>query len=88
MLNKDQSGHALKWSTCSYSNTEQLLQYSIVTRQRTSVSFKLVVRSGTGSDGLVGLLLCTTYLGNTAMIIILLFHCSLAKQVYSPSPLI
>ena len=33
--------HALKWGTCSYSNTEQ--QYSIVARQRTSVGFKLAV---------------------------------------------
>ena len=37
--------HALKWGMCSYSNTEQ--QYSIESRQRTSVGFKLVVRGDT-----------------------------------------
>ena len=43
--------HALKWSTCSYSNTEQW--YSIVTRQIVCVGFKLIVHGGTGVGGLV-----------------------------------
>ena len=46
--------HALKWGTCSYSNTEQ--QYSIVAKQRTSVGFKLAVRGYTGAGGLVATL--------------------------------
>ena len=55
--------HALKWGTCSNSNTEQqysiVLQYSIVARQRTSVGFKLAVRGDTGAGGLVAPLPCT-----------------------------
>ena len=47
--------HALKWATCSNSNTEQ--QYSIqlatVARQRTSVGFKLAVRGDSRAGGLV-----------------------------------
>ena len=70
--------HALKWGTCSYSNTEQ--QYSIVARQRTSVGFKLAVhtyvRVDTGAGGLVAPLLCTTYFGKLAV----LFGCSLPQQ--------
>ena len=50
---------ALKWGTCSYSNTEQ--QYSIVARQRTCVGFKLAVRGDTGTGGLVASLPCTAY---------------------------
>ena len=42
--------HALKWGTCSNSNTEQ--QYSItVARQGTSVGFKLAVRGDSGAGG-------------------------------------
>ena len=50
--------HALKWGTCSYSNTEQ--QYSI---QRTSVGFKLAGRGDSGVGGLVAPLPCTAYFG-------------------------
>ena len=68
--------HALKWGTCSYSNTEQL--YSIVARQRTSVrvGFKLVVRGNTGAGGLVTPLPRTAYFGKLAI----LFGCSLPQQ--------
>ena len=52
--------HALKWGTCSKSNTEQ--QYSI--EQRTSVGFKLAVRGDSGAGGLVAPLPCTAYFGN------------------------
>ena len=57
--------HALKWGTCSYSNTEQ--QYSIVARQRTSVGFKLAIRGDTGASGLVAPLLCTAYFSKLAI---------------------
>ena len=73
--------HALKWGTCSYSNTEQ--QYSIVARQRTSVRFKLVVRGDTGAGGLVASLPCTAYFGKLAI----LFGCSLPQQRW-PSPFV
>ena len=58
--------HALKWGTCSYSNTEQ--QYSGKTVQRTSgnrtsVGFKLAVRGDTEAGGLVAHLPCTAYFG-------------------------
>ena len=66
--------HALKWGTCSYSNTEQ--QYSIVARQRTSIGFKLAVRGDTGAGGLVAPLPCTAYFGKLAK----LFGCSLPQQ--------
>ena len=70
--------HALKWGTCSNSNTEQ--QYSIVqytvARQRTSVSFKLAVRGDSGAGGLVAPLPCTAYFGKLAI----LFGCSLPQQ--------
>ena len=65
---------ALKWGTCSYSNTEQ---YSIVVRQRTSVDFKLAVRGDTGAGGLVEPLSCTAYFVKLAI----LFDCSLPQQV-------
>ena len=39
--------HALKWGTCSNSNTEQYT----VARQRTSVGFKLAVRDDSGAGG-------------------------------------
>ena len=73
--------HALKWGTCSNSNTEQ--QYSIpsvqytVARQRTSVGFKLAVRGDSGAGGLVAPLPCTAYFGKLAK----LFGCSLPQQV-------
>ena len=70
------NNHALKWGTCSYSNTEQ--QYSIVARQRTSVSFKLAVRHDTGAGSLVAPLPCTAYFGK----LVILFGCSL------PSPFV
>ena len=57
--------HALKWGTCSYSNTEQ--QYGIVARQRISVGFKLAVRGDTGAGGLVAPLPCTAYFGELAI---------------------
>ena len=66
--------HALKWGTCSYSNTEQ--QYSIVARQRTSVGFKLAVPGDTGAGGLVAPLPCTAYFGK----LVILFGCSLPQQ--------
>ena len=66
--------YALKWGTCSYSNTEQ--QYSIVARQRTSVGFKLAVRGDSGAGGLVAPLPCIAYFGNLAV----LFGCSLPQQ--------
>ena len=69
--------HALKWGTCSNSNTEQ--QYSIdsrVARQRTSVGFKLAVRGDSGAGGLVAPLPCTAYFGKLAT----LFGCSLPQQ--------
>ena len=57
--------HALKWGTCSYSNTEQ--QYSTVARQRTSVRFKLAVRGDTGTGGLVAPLPCSAYFDKLAV---------------------
>ena len=57
--------HALKWGTCSKSNTEQ--QYSTVARQRTSVGFKLAVRGDPGAGGLVAPLPCTAYSGKLAV---------------------
>ena len=66
--------HALKWGTCSYSNTEQ--QYITVARQRTSVGFKLAVRRDTGAGDLVAPLPCTAYFGKLAV----LFGCSLPQQ--------
>ena len=70
--------HALKWGTCSYSNTEQ---YSSnvrrVVRQRTSVRFKLAVRGDTGAGGLVAPLPCTAYFGKLAV----LFGCPSPQQV-------
>ena len=64
--------HALKWGTCSNSNTEQ--QYSIVytysvARQRTSVGFKLAVRGDSGAGGLVAPLPCTAYFGKLAKLV-------------------
>ena len=67
--------HALKWGTCSYSNTQQ--QYSTVARQRTSVGFKLAIRGDTGAGGLVAPLPCSAYFGKLAV----LFGCSLPQQV-------
>ena len=68
--------HALKWGTCSNSNTEQ--QYSIQwhARQRTSVGFKLAVRGDSGAGGLVAPLPCTAYFGKLPK----LFGCSLPQQ--------
>ena len=44
--------HALKWGTCSNSNTEQ--QYSTQWQDREqAVGFKLAVRGDSGADGLV-----------------------------------
>ena len=57
--------HTLKWGMSSYSNTEE---YCIVARQRTSVTFKLVVRGGTGTGGLVAPLPCTAYFGKLAVL--------------------
>ena len=51
--------HALKWGTCSNSNT---VQYTVA-RQRTSVGFKLAVRGDSGAGGLVAPLPCTAYFG-------------------------
>ena len=66
--------YALKWGTCSYSNTEQ--QYSIQWQDRTSVGFKLAVRGDSGAGGLVAPLPCTAYFGKLAK----LFGCSLPQQ--------
>ena len=66
--------HALKWGTCSNSNTEQ--QYSIVARPRTSVGFKLAVSGDSGAGGLVAPLPCTAYFGKLAK----LFGCFLPQQ--------
>ena len=63
--------HALKWGTCSYSNTEQ--QYSTVARQRTSVRYKLAVCGDTGAGGLVASLPCSAYSGKLASYIVWLF---------------
>ena len=65
--------HALKWGTCSNSNTEQ--QYTVA-RQRTSVGFKLAVRGDSGVGGLVAPLPCTAYFCKLAK----LFGCSLPQQ--------
>ena len=61
--------HALKWGTCSNSNTEQ--QYSIEPREqyrteRTSVGLKLAVRGDSRAGGLVAPLPCTAYFGKLA----------------------
>ena len=67
--------HALKWGTCSNSNTE--LEHSIQWQgQRTSVGFKLAVRGDSGAGGLVAPLPCTAYFGKLAK----LFGCSLPQQ--------
>ena len=67
--------HALKWGTCSNSNTEQ--QYSMYrARQRTRFGFKLAVRGDSGAGGLVAPLPCTAYFGKLAK----LFGCSLPQQ--------
>ena len=54
--------HALKWGTCSNSNTEPAVQYTVA-RQRTSVGFKLAVRGDSGAGGLVAPLPCRAYFG-------------------------
>ena len=72
---KAKGRHALKWGTCSNSNTEQ--QYcNTVPRQRTSVGFKLAVRGDSGAGGLIAPLPCTAYFGKLAK----LFGCSLLQQ--------
>ena len=71
---RNKGRHALKWGTCSYSNTEQ--QYCIVARQRTNVGFKLAIRGDTGAGGLVSPLLFTAYFGKLTI----LFGCSLPQQ--------
>ena len=68
--------HALKWGTCSNSNTQQHAVQYTVARQRTSVGFKLAVRGDSGADGLVAPLPCTAYFGKLAK----LFGCSLPQQ--------
>ena len=73
--------HTLKWGTCSYSNTEQ--QYSIITRQRTSIGFELAVRDGTEAGGLVAPLPGTAYFDKLAK----LFGGSLPQQG-RPSPFV
>ena len=67
--------HALKWGTCSNSNTEQ--QYSIQWQDREQNRwFKLAVRGDSGAGGLVAPLPCTAYFGKLAK----LFGCSLPQQ--------
>ena len=66
--------HALKWSTCSNSNTA--VQYTVA-RQRTSVGFKLAVRGDFGAGGLVVPLPCTAYFSKLAK----LFGCPLPQQL-------
>ena len=69
--------HALRWGTCSTSNTELEQQYSIQWQgQRTSVGFKLAVRGDSGAGGLVAPLPCTAYFGKLAK----LFGSSLPQQ--------
>ena len=68
--------HALKWGTCSNSNTEQHAVQYTVARQRTSFGFKLAVRGDSGAGGLVAPLPCTAYFGKLAK----LFGCSLPQQ--------
>ena len=68
--------HALKWGTCSNSNTEQLAVQYTVARQRTSVGFKLAVHGDSGTGGLVAPLPCTAYFDKLAK----LFGCSLPQQ--------
>ena len=71
--------HALKWGTCSNSNTETAVQADVqhtVARQRTSVGFKLAVRGDSGAGGSVAPLPCTAYFGKLAK----LFGCSLPQQ--------
>ena len=66
--------HALKWGTCSNSNTEQ--QYSIHGKTENKRWFKLAVRGDSGAGGLVAPLPCTAYFGKLAK----LFGCSLPQQ--------
>ena len=67
--------HALKWGTCSNSNTEQ--QYSIQWQDREqALVFKLAVRGDSGAGGLVVPLPCTAYFDKLAK----LFGCSLPQQ--------
>ena len=67
--------HALKWGTCSNSNTEQ--QYSIQWQDREqALVFKLAVRGDSGAGGLVAPLPCTAYFSKLAE----LFGCSLPQQ--------
>ena len=69
--------HALKWGTCSNSNTKQ--QYSIQLHSGKTENkrwFKLAVRGDSGAGGLVAPLPCTAYFGKLAK----LFGCSLPKQ--------
>ena len=68
--------HALKWGTCSNSNTEQQYMQYTVARQRTSVGLKLAVRGDSGAGSLVAPLPCTAYFGKLAK----LFGCSLPQQ--------
>ena len=65
--------HALKWATCSNSNTEQ--QYSIQWQDREQ-AFKLAVHGDSGAGGLIASLPCTAYFGKLAK----LFGCSLLQQ--------
>ena len=71
--------HALKWGTCSNSNTVNMttvhVQYTVA-RLRTGVGFKLAVRGDSGAGGLVAPLPCTAYFGKLAI----LFGCSLPQQ--------
>ena len=62
--------HALKWGTCSYSNTEQL--YSAVQNKR-SFQASGTVRGDSGAGGLVAPLPYTAYFGKLAI----WFGCSL-----------
>ena len=76
MLGKNQGRHALKWGTCSNSNTEQ--QYSIQwqDREQALVSSYVAVRGDSGAGGLVAPLPCTAYFGKLAK----LFGCFLPQQ--------
>ena len=69
--------HALKWGTCSNSNTKQ--QYNIQLHSGKTENkrwFKLAVRGDSGAGGLVAPLPCTAYFGKLAK----LFGCSLPQQ--------
>ena len=67
--------HALKWGTCSNSNTEQLYS-GMAENKRWFQASGTAVRGDSGAGGLVAPLPCTAYFGKLAI----LFGCSLPQQ--------